>query len=463
MKKVVVIGGGITGMSTMHYLQRQAKQQGVELDLTVVEKERALGGKMVTREKDGFIMEVGADSIVARHSSVQPLIEELGLQKRIVYNGTGISYILRDNELHAIPVESVFGIPMNKESLANSTLLSEVGKVAVEKDLTIKEIPFTNESSVGEFLTYYLGEEIVEKQIAPVLSGVYSGNLNNLTIGATLPYLLQYKKEFGSIMKGFEANKESFQKNASKKFISFKNGLVELFDRFEETLQQATILKGVAVIGLKKQKQHYVLQLDSGEQIVADYVVLTTPHRAAQQMLANAMLNTSFDSLQTGSIITVYLAYDVSNDVLPEDGTGFIVSEGNQVDCNACTWTSKKWQHTSKNNKLLIRMFYKKNNPRFGEFSQMSDEELVAVARNDVKKSLNIEEQPLFVDIEKWFDLMPIYNLQHKQAIKELETVMEQQYPNLYLAGSSYYGVGIGLCIKNGKEVAQKILQSITI
>ncbi|MBQ0140294.1 MAG: protoporphyrinogen oxidase [Kurthia sp.] len=463
MKRVVVIGGGITGMSTMHYLQRQAQQQGLDIDLTLVEKGEKLGGKMVTREKEGFIMEVGADSIVARHTSVKPLIEELDLTDRVVYNGTGVSYILRDNELHAIPVESVFGIPMNKESLATSTLLSEEGKRAVEKDLTITDIPFTNESSVGEFLTYYLGSEIVEKQIAPVLSGVYSGDLNKLTIGATLPYLLQYKKEFGSLMKGFEANKESFQKNATKKFISFENGLAELFDRMEERLHQATILKGVSVTKLKKQDSQYMLQLDSGEKVVADYVVLTTPHRAAQQMLSNEALNPSFDALQTGSIITVYLAYDLPNETLPADGTGFIVSKGNNVDCNACTWTSKKWQHTSKNNQLLIRMFYKKNNPRFEEFRQMSDEELVEVARNDVKKSLNIEQQPLFVDIEKWFDLMPIYNLQHKQAIEQLETVMEQQYPNLYLAGSSYYGVGIGLCIENGKQVANKILEVVPV
>ena len=125
----------------------------------------------------------------------------------MLYNATGVSYILRDQKLHAIPVESVFGIPMNLNALAESTLISEVGKKALEQDLLKQEVPFTLESSVGDFLTYYLGDEIVQKQIAPVLSGVYSGDLFSLTIGATLPHLLTYKKEFGSIMKGFEANK----------------------------------------------------------------------------------------------------------------------------------------------------------------------------------------------------------------------------------------------------------------
>lgn len=463
MKKVVVIGGGITGMSAMHYLQKQAQLNGVEIELTLVEKDEALGGKMVTKERDGFLMEVGADSIVARHASVQPLIEELGLEDSVVYNGTGVSYILRDNELHAIPEESVFGIPMNRAALEKSTLISEEGKKAVAQDFARTDNPFTAESSVGEFLSYYLGNEIVEKQIAPVLSGVYSGDLNKLTIAATLPYLIDYKNEFGSIIKGFEVNKESYQKNAAKKFISFKGGLVELFNRFEETLQRATILKSTAVTALEKTMDGYELQLDSGEIVRADAVVLTTPHQAAQRMLNNASLNPSFEALQTGSIITVYLAYDLPDDRLPADGTGFIVSEGNNVDCNACTWTSRKWQHTSRDNKLLIRMFYKKNNPRFEEFRNMTNEELVEVARLDVEKSLGLSDEPKFVEITKWLELMPIYNLQHKQAIQQLENQMLQQYPHLYLAGSSYYGVGIGLCIENGKNIAQTIVKEMSV
>lgn len=448
-------------MSAMHYVQRQAKEQGVELQLTLIEKDAALGGKMVTKERDGFIMEVGADSIVTRHSSVQPLIEELGLEDRIVYNGTGVSYILTNNELHAIPEESIFGIPMNQQSLESSTLISKAGKQEVLKDILIAENRFTAESSVGEFLRFYLGNEIVDKQIAPVLSGVYSGDLNKLTIASTLPYLLDYKNEYGSIMKGFEANKAFYQENAAKKFLSFKNGLVELFDRMEEILVDATILKNTAVEKVNKTADGYEVILDSGEVLPADYIVFATPHQAVASILKDEQLTPHFNELQTGSIITVYLAYDLSDDVLPADGTGFIVSTNNAVDCNACTWTSRKWKHTSKDNKLLIRMFYKKNNPRFEEFRQMTDEQLVEVARADVQKSLKITEEPKFVEISKWLEMMPIYNLQHKQAVQQLEKKMKSDYPQVILAGSSYYGVGIGLCIKNGKDIADDIIRSV--
>lgn len=128
MRKVVVIGGGITGMSTMHYLQKQAKEQGLDLALTLIEKDAQIGGKMVTKQRDGYLMEVGADSIVSRHASVRKLIEELQLEDRVVYNDTGVSYILTENQLHAIPEDSVFGIPMNEQALNKSTLISEEGK-----------------------------------------------------------------------------------------------------------------------------------------------------------------------------------------------------------------------------------------------------------------------------------------------------------------------------------------------
>lgn len=106
-------------------------------------------------------------------------------------------------------------------------------------------------------------------------------------------------------------------------------------------------------------------------------------------------------------------------------------------------------------------MFYKKNNARFAEFSAMTEAELTAVAKEDVRKSLHIEEEPNTVTISKWMDLMPVYNLEHPQAVKGLEQKLRQNYPRVALAGSSYYGVGIGLCIQNGHDLATAIIEEL--
>ncbi|MEK3954870.1 protoporphyrinogen oxidase [Psychrobacillus sp. FSL K6-1464] len=461
MKRIVVIGGGITGLSTMHYLQKLKKEKSLDIELVLVEANEYLGGKIHTVLENDFIMEVGADSIVARNESIIQLIEELQLEDEKVYNSTGISYIYTNNELHAIPADSVFGIPASIESLNSSTLVSELGKKEALKDLEIPNETFTKESSVGSFLEYFLGKELVEKQVVPVLSGVYSGDLNKLSIASTLPYLIDYKNKYGSIMKGLEENKAQFQASANKKFISFQNGLSTLIDRLEEVLSQSTIIKGVATKKVEKKDDYYSVLLTNGETIEADSLVLATPHNVAQVILQDEELDTDFNKLKNSSLISVYLGFDIPDEQLPAEGTGFIVSENSDVRCNACTWTSRKWTHTSKNNQLLVRMFYKSSNPAFESMKNMSEDELVEVALQDIEMSLKLTGKPEVIEVTKWNEQMPNYHLAHGDAIQSLTAKMANDMPNVLLAGCSYYGVGIAACIKNGRETAEKIINSI--
>lgn len=461
MKKIVVVGGGITGLSAMYYLQKLNLKEHLDMELVLIEEKEQLGGKIKTVKDSEFVMEVGADSIVARHASVLPLIEELGLEKRMVYNGTGISYLYANNVLHAIPKDTVFGIPMSKEALFSSTLVSDDGKKRALEDLDSMNESFTRDSSIGDFLEAFLGKELVENQIAPVLSGVYSGNLHELTLASTLPYLVDYKNKYGSIIKGFEANKEFFQGAANKKFISFDGGMQVLIDELENKLQHARIIKGVGTKAVKKEAAHYRIELEDGETIEADYVILATPHQVAQQLLEIAELDTEFDEFLNSSLISVYLGFDIPDDRLPEDGTGFIVSQESDLQCNACTWTSRKWRHTSTNHKLLVRLFYKSSHPSYGRLKSLTKEELTAVAMEDVRKSLGIEDVPLAVEVTGWKNLMPNYHMGHKTALSALELKMEELVPGIKLAGSSYFGVGIGACIQNGSDLAEIIANNL--
>lgn len=461
MKKVAVIGGGITGLSVMHYLQKLSSEKGLDLQLVLIEKDRQLGGKIRTVKNEEFIMETGADSIVARHGSVWPLVEELGLENRVVYNGTGISYLYTDSGLHPIPKDTVFGIPMDENALFSSTLISEQGKQEALKDLDTKNEHFTRDSSIGEFLESFLGKELVEKQIAPVLSGVYSGKLHDLTLASTLPYLVDYKNDYGSIIKGLEANKAKFQGAANKKFLSFDEGMAVLIDRLEETLADAEILKGTEVSAVRKNGEGATLQLSDGSSLDADRVIITAPHNLTQQVLDLKELEPEFGQLHNSSLISIYLGFDIPDSELPEDGTGFIVSENTDLRCNACTWTSRKWEHTSKRSHLLVRLFYKSSNPGFDELTGMSERELADVALEDIRKSLKLEAEPNSVEVTGWNGNMPNYNMNHKSAVGGLERKLAEHLPNVRLAGASYYGVGIGACIQNGKDLAGKIVEEL--
>lgn len=457
MKKVVVIGGGITGLSTMYYLQ----QLKLDMKLTLIEANSTLGGKIRSIQNGEFIMETGADSIVARKEGVAALLDELDIQDEIVHNSTGKSYIYHRNELKPIPDDTVFGIPMSKEALFSSELISEEGKNEALKDFTTENTTFTKDSSIGLFLESFLGKEIVENQIAPVLSGVYSGKLDELTLATTLPYLLEYKNQYGSIIRGLAENKARFQSSDNKKFVSFKNGLSTLIDRMESELTDVEILKGVQASAVIRNQENYLIEFSNHEKIEADYVVLSTPHSVSQALLKNEELNPIFDELISSSLISVYLGFDIPDEKLPADGTGFIVPDNSNLTCNACTWTSRKWEHTSKNHHLLLRLFYKNTNPEvFEHISSLSEEDLVQVALQDVEKSLGITGKPISVEVTKWLDKMPKYHLNHRKTIEALNNTLSAQYPNVILAGCSYYGVGIADCIMNGKNTAKKIAEA---
>lgn len=462
MKTITVVGGGITGMCTMHYLKRALGEKASEFKFILIEKNPYLGGKIHSVHQDGFIMETGADSMVARHPGVLELVRELQFESELVYNETGISYIHTNNELHAIPAGSTFGIPMSVESLEASTLVSAEGKERALKDLQLPNPGFTKETSIGEFLEYFLGEELVKKQIAPVLAGVYSGDLYQLSLNSTLPYLVDYKNEYGSIIKGFEANREQFEKASNKKFISFKQGLSALIDELERQLENVQFIKEVGLERVSKSAGRYELALHNGETIIADHVVLALPNEAVARVVdERERFGDLFEQFTTGSAITMYVGYNVPDSVLPADGTGFIVSHNSGLVCNASTWTSRKWKHTSANGNLLVRLFYKSVNPRYEELKAMSDDELLKVAKQDIELSLGISEEPALAEVTKWIDQMPKYDLAHNEALGKLVAKFEEVYPNVHLAGCSYFGVGIGACIANGKKTGEKIAASL--
>jgi protoporphyrinogen/coproporphyrinogen III oxidase len=461
VKTILVIGGGVTGLSAMYELHKWKLENNSDVRLILVEASKVLGGKIRTVKDSQFVMEAGADSIVSRKANSMSFIQDLGLEDDVVFNQTGRSFIYSEGELKAIPTDSVFGIPASIESLAKSSLVSAEGKVEALKDIYTTNNPFTKTDSVGSFLEYFFGKELVEKQIAPVLSGVYSGDITELTISSTLPYLIDYKEKYGSIIKGLEANKKTFQNGGDKKFFSFKNGLDTLIQSYETKLQNVDILKNTKVNKIEKESNRYLVTLDNGEALSVDNIILSIPHNAAAELLDNHELNHEFSKLKTSSLISVYLGFNVPDSVLPEDGTGFITANTRELSCNACTWTSRKWEHTSLKGNLLVRLFYKSSHPVFTHMVNMNQEEILNVALGDVQKSLGLTPEPLVNNITKWTDSMPNYSISHPKTVKTLENLLESNYPGIELAGCSYYGVGIPDCIENGKTKAQNIIQLI--
>lgn len=463
MKTVLIIGGGITGLSAAYSLHKWKKATRANVRLILVEAEESLGGKIRTKVDQDFIMETGADSIVTRKMQEMDWIDELGLQDEVVYNATGQSFIYVDGQLGAIPADSVFGIPATIESLAKSSLVSATGKVEALKDFYLQDRSFSKNDSIDDFLRYYLGDEMVEKQISPVLSGVYSGKLADLSISATLPYLLEYKEKYGSIMKGLEIHRQQFQSSGDKKFLSFQNGLSTFIEAIAKALENVEIFTSYQAEQIEKQETRYRIAFTNHEVMEADYVISAIPASASQALFSETVVEQEFASFKTSSLISVYMGYDVPDELLPEEGTGFITANNEELSCNACTWTSRKWHHTSRKGNLLVRLFYKSSHPAFPTIKDLSEAELIEVARADIRKSLQIEAPPVTSNVTKWMENMPTYQINHQQAVDKVEKLLAATYPGVKLAGCSYFGVGIPDCIKNGIETATTLIEHLEV
>lgn len=460
---VVIIGGGITGLSAAFYLSQQIRKKNLPLTFTLIEASKRLGGKVQTVRQDGFVIERGPDSFLARKQSATELVKEVGLESELVRNETGQAYILQQNRLIPIPEGATMGIPTKVGPFATSPLFSPAGKIRAAMDLILPRTQTEEDEPVGRFFRRRLGNEAVDRLIEPLLSGIYAGDLDRLSLLATFPNFRELEKRERSLILGMKKIRPPQPKDAKKPpgaFLTLKRGLQSLVETIEAQLPAENIMKETAVKELEKTVTGYRLLLGHGETVHANTVILTVPYPVAHNILARYSFLKPLDLAPPTTVSTVALAY--SGDVdLGLDGTGFLVPRGNtDYTITACTWTHRKWPHTTPPGKSLLRCYV----GRAGDEAIVdeSDEVILETVQKDLKRSMNIEATPSFTYITRWRQSMPQYIVGHLDRLKNTREQLRQHLPGIILAGASYEGVGLPDCIKQGKEAASEVLQQIT-
>jgi oxygen-dependent protoporphyrinogen oxidase len=464
-KKVVVIGGGITGMTAAYFLQKEKKEKSLPIEVKLIEASNRLGGVIQTIRKDGFIIEKGPDSIVVTKKSGLKLIEEIGLKDQVIYNIAGKSYIYARGKLHTMPEGSYMGIPTKVTPFAVSSLFSPLGKMRAAGDFILPKGKPQVDQSLGLFFRRRLGDEVVENLIEPLLSGIYSGDIDDLSLMALFPNFYEMEQKHRSLVLGLKhtvpKRKKPAKSQGSRKgmFISLKNGLETLIEELEKRIDKETIQKETSVVKIVKGSAGYELTLADGKIEKADVVVITTGHHLAQQMLNDYPIMDIFKTMPANSLATVSMAFPKSKIQDDIDGSGFIVSRNSDFRITACTWTHKKWPGTSPDGKALLRTYVGRTDDQ--EAVNLSDEEIIKIALNDLNKTMNITEKPEFTIVSRYKNLMPQYNVGHLQMMEDVKQSLTSDLPGVFLAGGSYEGLGIPGCIDQGINAVDKILNFI--
>lgn len=466
-KKVAIIGGGIAGLTAAFYLQKFITNNKLPLEIKLIEASQRLGGKMQTVIRDGFTIERGPDSFLARKTSMIRLAKEVGMEEQLVSNSTGKSYVLVNDKLYSMPGGSIMGIPTEIGPFITTGLFSIPGKLRAAADFVLPRSAGNTDQSLGEFFRRRLGDEVVENLIEPLLSGIYAGDIDQMSLMSTFPQFYEVEQKYRSLILGMKKNtpsKPKTQQPDEKKkgaFLTFKSGLQSFAEGIEEKLDPNSILKGHRVDKITKTNEQYELYLNNGETLTADCIIVATPHKITQSMFTDYRFFDPFKSVPSTSVATVALAFPeeaIKNDI---DGTGFVVSRNGDYSITACTWTHKKWAHSTPKGKVLLRCYV----GRAGDETivDLSDDRIIQIVLDDLSRTMDIGMQPEFAVVSRWKDSMPQYTVGHKQRLETIRNYVKSELPGVFLASASYGGVGLPDCIDQGEEAVKGVLEYLNV
>lgn len=461
-QKIIIIGGGIAGLTSAFYLQKAIQEDNLPIEIKLIEASHRLGGKMQTVIRDGFTIERGPDSFLARKLSISRLAKEVGMDDQLVHNSTGKSFVLVNEKLHSMPGGSIMGIPTEIGPFITTGLFSIPGKLRAAADFILPRSESGKDQSLGEFFRRRLGNEVVDNLIEPLLSGIYAGDIDHLSLMSTFPQFYEVEQKYRSLIIGMKKTTPSQPKTPDRKekakggFLTFKTGLQSFAEAIEAKIDPKSILKGHRVDKIIKNGHKYDVYLNNGETLVADSIIAATPHKITQSMFADYRFFDPFKSVPSTSVATVALAFPeeaVKNDI---DGTGFVVSRNSDYSITACTWTHKKWAHSTPKGKLLLRCYVGRSGDE--TIVDLSDDRIIKIVLDDLKKTMDITMNPDFAIISRWKNSMPQYTVGHKQRVANILEHMKAELPGVFLAGSSYGGVGLPDCIDQGEAAVQNVL-----
>lgn len=468
MKRIVIVGGGIAGLSAAYRL----KQIAPDVAITLIESDQRLGGKIITDRVDGFVIEGGPDTFLSYKPRGLGLCRELGLEDRLHGTNDQIrrTYVMRHGKLYDLPEGLTGLIPSRFGPMIKTGLISPFGKLRMGLDYFIPPKSLNGDESLAQFVERRLGRELYERMIEPLLSGIYAGDGEQLSLGATFPQLRQTELEHGSLVKGMLAAKRKSAANGSKPggkkwaaFVTPRTGLAEIVEALEAQLTGLDVRLGTRVTRLDKDAAGYHVLLENNVQLSADVVILATPAYASAYLVVglDPDMAQALRGIPYASTVTVSVAYPLSDMPRPLNGYGYIIPRAEGRSILACTWTSTKFPHRAPEGCGLIRAFIGRAGD--DDVIGLPDEKLLHMVRDELRAVLGITAAPRLQRIFRWPQAMPQYTLGHLDRLAVIDRRLAQ-HPGLFVAGNAYRGIGLPDCIASGETAATaavKYLQTI--
>jgi protoporphyrinogen/coproporphyrinogen III oxidase len=458
MNRIVIIGGGISGLAAAHRVLElnQAAQ------VTILEASDRPGGTLQTEHRDGFLIERGPDSFISEKPHAIALAKRLGIESQLIQTNEEYrrSFIVRDGRLRAVPEGFQLMAPSRMWPFLTSDIFSLAGKARMAADILLprRSTNGSADESLASFVRRRLGEEALTRMAQPMVGGIYTADPETLSLRATLPRFLDMEQKHRSLILAMARLGREQKKGTSgarySLFVSFERGmqvLVDALTRINADLRVNTRAQRVTF------DQRWTITTDKDEQIKADAVCLAVPAYIAASLIneINEGLAQKLRQIKYASTATINFGYKRAAIKHPLNGFGFVVPFVEKRSLIACTFSSVKFSGRAPKDQVLLRAFA--GGALQPDVFALDESEMSKRVEADLRELLGISGDPLFIEVAKWERSMPQYEVGHLERVGEIEALVNQ-IPGLALAGNAYRGAGIPDCVRSGEAAAESLL-----
>jgi oxygen-dependent protoporphyrinogen oxidase len=472
MKRIAIVGGGIAGLTAAYELEL-ARKRGADIDWQLYEAGNRLGGIVETTHSQGFILEGGPDAWVSEKPWARELAVELCLGSELIFSNdvTRKTYILIDGQLQPMPDRMRMMVPQDLSALEGSALFSDTARQAYAnepgraKELR-SEAPEEDES-VASFIRRHFGEEVLTKIGAPLLSGVFGGDVGRLSVRAVMPNFVAMEREHGSLISGLQA-KARGGRAAQPIFTTLRSGLGTLIDAIVAQLPPERVHRNRPALSFKRQGKLWLLRTSAfategrTSKKHFNHILLATPIDATRALLtpldpeAAALIPTDASS----AVLTALCwPAEAASSFSISQGFGFLVPQAHVTDepqLLAATFVDQKFPDRAPAGARIIRVFF--GGPSADTLAPQSDETIAAEALAQLTKILGPLPEPdaSLTTIRRWPRSLPQYGVGHLERMAQLDQCVTK-LGNLTLLGNGYRGVGLPDIVRDARNAAREL------
>ena len=442
--KIAIVGGGISGLATAFYI----RQKNPEVSITLFEKDERIGGKMKTKEVEGFLFEEGSNGFLSNKPDTLELVKSSGCDDILMRSDDNarIRFIYKD-ALHQLP-ES----PM---AFLKSPLLTCKGKFRVATEYFRAPKVDDSDETLQSFGYRRVGKEMTDTFLDAMVAGIFASAPDKISVKSAFPAVAKLEREYGGLFKGMLAKRKK-EAGPGGVLMSFKGGVSSFIDRLAKA-SKIEIKTGLHVKKIEKRDDGYILHVEDKEENF-DKVILSTPAYESAKMLKEVDENLSemLNSIEYSPISIVGLGYnELSHDL---KGFGLLTTSSAKKEILGVLWDSSIFSDRAPKGKKSLRvMIGGQRNP---ELALKSDEELLEIAVCGVKETMGLEAVPDVSYVKRYERGIPNYRVGHLESMEKLFEKLKD-HKGLYLSSNAYYGVGLNDCVGNSKKMAEQILEEI--